>query len=67
MQQTGDSKMCVEEVKTGAYLIHKYLGGCTVLKVFKSGAVWIQVWGGPNGDKLITFRGQRVEDLSKKV
>lgn len=53
--------------KAGDCATHRILGNCIVLRVFpKSGACWLEVWGGPCGDKKIRFRGQRLSDLSPR-
>jgi hypothetical protein len=53
--------------KVGQCAAHKYLGNCVIVRLFpKSGAAWVEVWGGPNGDKLMLFKGQRIEDLAPR-
>jgi hypothetical protein len=53
--------------KVGECATHKTLGNCVIRRLFPaSGAAWVEVWGGPCGDKLMLFKGQRIEDLAPR-
>lgn len=54
-------------LKVGDCATHKTLGNCIIMRLFpKSGAAWIEVWGGPCGDKKMLFKGQKIADLSPR-
>lgn len=56
-----------EWLRVGAAVYHRVLGNCTVRRIFpRSGACWIDLWGGPDGNKLLLFRGQRIADLGPR-
>jgi hypothetical protein len=53
------------QITIGGSYTHTLHGNCIVLNQNKNG-YWIQVWGGPCGDKLYTFKGIRAEDLKSR-
>lgn len=60
--------MTATALKIGDAVTHRTLGPCVIVRLFpRSGAAWIEVWGGPSGDKRMLFRGQRIEDLSPRT
>lgn len=56
--------MLISEIRVGQCAI--YQGMQVVIERFfpKSRTVTCSAWGGPNGDKLIGFRGIKIKDLS---
>lgn len=55
--------MQANEVQIGRVYNHAGFGQCTVVLRNRRG-FWIQVWGGPDGDKLYTFKEINAADLT---
>jgi hypothetical protein len=53
------------EIKVGGSYKHTVHGNCIVIYQNRGG-YWIQVWGGPCGDKKYTFKGIKATDLSER-
>ena len=51
------------EIKVGSAATHKVLGNCVVVRITKTGSVWVSVWSGPTGDKTMIFKGYQLADL----
>lgn len=57
--------MNATEIRVGGSYNHAIHGNCIVTLKNKNG-FWIQVWGGPSGDKVYTFKGISASELKGK-